>query len=195
VHGVADLIRAVGSLWPLALLAVLVWFRRPVGQALAALGEGLRIRRLKAGPFEAEFWREAYETRASLDAPDVPSAELAETVADPESLVARFGDLAMAAPAVAILRAHSDVEEALRQKLRAADPEVDVDRIGASMLARRALKAGLIAAKVVPAVEGITVLRNLAANRNQDEVTRDQAREYLALADGVMYALSQPPRR
>lgn len=58
-----------------------------------------------------------------------------------------------------------------------------------SGLARLAREKGLITAKSLQAIEGITVLRNLAAHGSAREITTEQAEEYLVLVDAIIYAL------
>jgi hypothetical protein len=41
----------------------------------------------------------------------------------------------------------------------------------------------------VNAIEGISVMRNLAAHGSAREISSEQAMEYLALVDAVLYAL------
>jgi hypothetical protein len=181
-------------LWPLVLIGVAVWYRKPVGRALAGFGEGLRLRRVNVGPLGAEFWREAYDTRKELDRVDPEAPHEAPTMGD-DSLMTRYEDLASVDPAMAIVRAHGEIEMALRQKVVDAEVEVNTRaHLGANLVARLAFNNGLISANVVPAVEGITAMRNLVLHRQQD-VTEQEAHEYLALADGVLFALSQPPRQ
>ena len=53
---------------------------------------------------------------------------------------------------------------------------------------------GLISDETLAAVEGLSVLRNLAAHSPaSDDIGVDRARDYLAMADAVMYALRVKP--
>ena len=51
------------------------------------------------------------------------------------------------------------------------------------------LRKQLITGESLQAVEGITVLRNRAAHGSAREITTEQAEEYLALVDAIIYAL------
>jgi hypothetical protein len=65
---------------------------------------------------------------------------------------------------------------------------------GTEGLARLANEHGLISDQTLAAIEGMSVLRNLMAHsRGAGEIGVDRAREYLALADAVLYALRSKP--
>jgi hypothetical protein len=59
-------------------------------------------------------------------------------------------------------------------------------------LARIARGRDLISEETLGAIEGLSVLRNLAAHSGGD-IGVDRARDYLALADAVLYALRSKP--
>jgi len=61
--------------------------------------------------------------------------------------------------------------------------------MGAVGLARLAVRHERITPGTVSAVEGLSVLRNLAAHGSAREITAAQADEYLVLADAVLYVL------
>jgi hypothetical protein len=189
-HGTAEIIRAIGGLWPLILIGATIGFRKAIGRQVRALLKEVRtwrLRSLKLGPLAVELWDTvADESRAILAGDDTPPPP-----PDRRTLLDEFGDYALIAPVTAIVQAHTRVEEALRERL---GPEQSVDPSGramsASALARRALRLGLIRASVVPAIEGLTALRDLAVH--QQATTYDRARDYFQLADMVLYALSVP---
>ena len=60
-------------------------------------------------------------------------------------------------------------------------------------LARQASSQKLISDETLSAIRGLAVLRNLAAHSPTDEIAADRARDYLALADAVLYALRASP--
>lgn len=62
-------------------------------------------------------------------------------------------------------------------------------------LARRAQEADLVQPETVRAIEGIAVLRNLAAHGHEAELDEPRALDYLALTDAVIYALTQEGRK
>jgi hypothetical protein len=170
----------VGSLaWPVV-AGIAVWlFRRQ----LQALLEG-PIKRWKAGPFEFEKeWANATErvgekvvTRDALTARD---PELDELV-----------DLAAKAPAPAILAAHNAVEETVREIASGAGIE-GADGMNIAQLASELAGRGLINDRTGDALRGLAALRNLAAHGPTPDGQR--AREYIVIAEAVLYSLSQSP--
>ena len=145
------------------------------------------LSRVKAGPFEVEWDRTAAETEKEVEAIGI-SAHDAGTV--PGALREELAGEAASAPAVAVLEAHATIERALRDLLSGADvPAEQTRRLGVVGLARLALRQGLVTPETVNAVEGISVMRNLAAHGSAREITPQQAVEYLTLADAVLYAI------
>lgn len=60
--------------------------------------------------------------------------------------------------------------------------------LGGRGLARMARQRGLISEETLAAIEGVSVLRDLTVHSGGD-IGVDRARDYLALADAVLYAL------
>lgn len=177
--------RAIASLaWPLLAIILVVMFR---GQITALLSGG--VRRFRAGPFEMEWDRQVSEVEAEVDTRPLVRPGPADAV---EHVSDDLGAVADRAPHAAVMEAYAILEERLRAILAAADiqPEPDT-RIGAVRLARIAAKAGLISEEDARAVQGVAVLRNMAAHRTGDiNITPQQAIEYLALIDGILFALA-----
>lgn len=172
--------------WPVIALVLVFVLRQPLTQLLMQRPP----RRVKAGPFEMEWERITAETDnevqavtggppASRESPGVIAIELAMD--------------ASVSPAVAVLEAHASIERELRSILQSTPS--DTSKMGAVGLARAAGKQGLISTASVNAVEGISVLRNLAAHGSAREITPEQAADYLTLADSVLYALREDVRR
>jgi hypothetical protein len=186
----ADLIRAIASLaWPVAAILAVLLFRRQIARLLST-----GVRRAKAGPFEMEWERQASEVEAEVDTPPPPMQLAPPTSADAFEYVSEdLRPLAERAPYAAIMEAYAILEQRLRETLVEAniEPEPDV-RIGAARLARIALKAGLISDEDARAIQGVGVLRNMAAHRTSDspEISTDRAIEYLSLIDAILYALA-----
>lgn len=176
---VASLIHSLA--WPAAVTAVVIVLRRPIS---AALGRG--VHRVRAGPVEVEFDQELAEVREELRR----SPELAAATPPvlPVSLREELARLAEVSPRAAVLEAFSRIERRLAELLDTAG--VELERVlSGSGLARLAQRTGLISEETVTAVEGLSVLRNLAAHSPADDIGVDRARDYLALADAVLYAL------
>jgi hypothetical protein len=88
--------------------------------------------------------------------------------------------------------AYATVERKLREIVAEAAGDVVSEEAGAVALARHAERTGLINSDTARAVEGLSVMRNLAMHRGDGHLTPEQALEYLALADGALFALRRP---
>jgi hypothetical protein len=182
---VASLIHSLA--WPVGVVAGVTILRRPI---TSALNRG--IRRLKAGPVELEFDQELDEVRQELS----KSPELAQTdgppILDQSSLSDDLARLARASPRAAVLEAFARIEGRLGELLEGS-PDRPSRYQGARHMARLAHEQNLISDETLAAVEGLAVLRNLAAHSPRDEIGVDRARDYLALADAVLFALRSKP--
>jgi hypothetical protein len=177
---VASLVHSLA--WPVVLVVLITAFRT---QLVGLITQPLR--RLRAGPLELEFELRRAQVEAEVE---IPSAARTRSM----TLDTDLYDYARRVPQAAVLEAFSRVEQRLRELLFAEHVTVDPD-LGATALARVAETAGLITPEAVSAVEGVAVMRNLVAHqRSRAEITVDQALDYLALIDGVLYALSRRPR-
>jgi len=172
----------VGPLaWPVAVLTIVLLFRRQIGGMLKN-----SIRRLRAGPIEFEFDRVLSSASADL------GLESKAPVTGPQefSTLNDLTSVAQASPSAAILEAHSRVEYELRELTKSVADRRETSR-GAVALARVARAHGLITPETENAVAGVTALRNLVAHGRQSDVSRERAIDYLALVDGVIFALRQ----
>jgi hypothetical protein len=97
-----------------------------------------------------------------------------------------------ASPRAAVLEAFARVEGRLGELLEGS-PDTPARYQGARHMARLAHEQDLISDETLAAVEGLAVLRNLAAHSPRDEIGIDRARDYLALADAVLFALRSKP--
>jgi len=172
----------VGSLaWPIVVLIVAVIFRRQFSALLAR-----PLASLRAGPLEAVWDRQVAEVEAEL-----PGPQSSVTESRAAAGTDRLREVARAAPAAAVMGAFSEIEEQLHQIL--VDGGVEPGRGGATQMARRALEAGLVQPEILKAVEGVAVLRNLAAHGRESDLDQARALDYLALTDAVSFALSHRP--
>ena len=165
--------------WPLVTLIIVLVLRRPIRQMLTQRP----MSRLKAGPLEVEWDRMGSEVEAVIGGP-VPTDK-------PGGVRDELTTEAATEPSVAVLAAHAAVDRTLRQLLAATDiPTADVNRApGTVGIARLAHERNLITEKSLKAIEGITVMRNLAAHGSGRDVTTEQAQDYLRLVDAILYAL------
>lgn len=163
--------------WPVTVLVIAVMFRRPIAEALAAA-----TGRMKAGPFEWEWERGVQTVEADLGLPSsISEGELDGVAGEPD-------DWTEQASVGAIIEASGQVEQALRD-LFPKDNE-EVNRWGLMQLSRAALEQGLISPETAKAIEGLLVLRNLAAHGRAEEVSQKRVREFVALTQGVLYSIS-----
>ncbi len=170
--------------WPIVALLIALILRHPLRHVLAQHPPS----KVKAGPFEVEWDRALAETEKDVGASTSPGPV-------PTTVREELAAEASATPAVAVLEAHATVERVLRSMLAAEVPADQTSRAGAVGLARLAQRLGLITPESVSAVEGISVMRNLAAHGSAREISSEQALEYLALVDAVLYALKSTGSR
>jgi DNA-binding XRE family transcriptional regulator len=147
-------------------------------QARARAAE--QLRNVKAPPVGADFERLRSEVEAELE----PSPPAHQT--DAQDIL----DLAQRVPAAAIIEAHMRVERALRAALESSG-EQPSESDGGGALVQRAFERGLVTSETVNAVEGVTVMRNLAVHGPRHEISIKQAEEYVTIANAVLYAIRQ----
>jgi hypothetical protein len=187
---VASLVHSLA--WPAGVVAVVVVLRKSIR---AVLSQAL-LRRLKAGPLEVEFDQIQAEVREDLArSPELTEAQVpapASQAASPgNSLREELSTLAEVSPASAVMEASRRIEYRLTEMLDGPG-EPSPRRMGTRALARLARERGLISDETLAALEGMSVLRNLVAHVRGD-IDVDRARDYVALADAVMYALRAKP--
>ena len=127
--------------------------------------------------------------------PEAKGERESERTASPEPVSIALGDLTSKAPGATITAAHGLVERELRSIVSSVKPVKDIIFMPANGLARLAEAHELISPASVRAVEGIGVLRNLAAHGGAQDITPERAAEYLTLVDGVLYAIREEYRR
>ena len=163
--------------WPVAVVVLLLAFKAPIARMVERLPK-----RVKAGPLEVEWPEVATEARVALaTSPEV------KTAASPGSLTERFAKMAEDEPDAAIMTAWAEVEKALRERMGGLG--IRQPSIAGMMLARLAHERGEISDSTLRAIEGLSVLRNLAAHGRGGEVDREKALDYLTLADATLYAI------
>ena len=177
--------------WPVAIVVIVVFLRRPIVDILMQLASGLR--RLRAGQGDAEFDRIAGQAKAELTA-TVSAIPTVGTGAAPIPVLLRFAATADDDPAAAITQSLGAVEAALRDLLGSSGKLVPVGTGDPTAIARFARDQGLVPESIVRAVDGVVTLRNSAAADPQ-RVTKDQAVKYLALVDALLFALGTQRER
>jgi hypothetical protein len=179
---IASLVNSLA--WPVAVIVIALIFQKQIRQLASR-----PMRRLKAGPLEVEFDRLLSEVEVSVEAP--PAAASAGGTRSENPLIEALEETATTSPITAVMEAHAAVEQELRRVISLSGTSVSTKSIG--QLLRLALDQGAITPETAKAVEGITVMRNLAAHGRANEVTAERAQDYLALVDAVLYTLQQKP--
>lgn len=176
--------------WPMAAVIVAVLFRKQ----LRALLDG-PLSKLRAGPLEVEW-----DLRAASTEVDVEQAATTEVDAGtPDArlfagdTVAELTGVAKQSPMAAVMAGFAKVETALRELLSGKAPEVAVQGFGAVRLARAGLELGLVTQESVRAIEGLAVLRNLAAHGKETDLGVQRAIDYLVMVDAILFALGHRP--
>lgn len=170
--------------WPASAALIVFLLRKQLRSLLES-----PVKRWKAGPVEVEYWAEE-------------TAQIAGSVAALEAAGVDSGDdeldqlarLAEKAPVAAILSGFQLVEREVRRIAAGAG----IDAAEAAPLSRVVVmeaEAGLLSPETVSAIRGLSVLRNLAAHGTERQATPERAREYVALVEGVLYALRRASPR
>jgi hypothetical protein len=177
----------IGSIsWPLTAVLLALTFRASIRRLL--LGP---VKRWKAGPVEMEYWDRATSNarqelrRAGEGEDEAPLTRISPT----HALQRELRELAKADPSAAVLEGYARIERELREVLRRR--QIHFERaMSAPELAELALRHGIIKQEAANAVEGLTVLRNLAAHGAAEQgLSVQRALEYVDLVAAVLYAL------
>lgn len=177
---VASLVQSLA--WPAGVVAVVVVLRKPIR---AVLSQAL-LRRVKAGPLEMEF--DQVQAEVQLDLARSPELANASPVPAPVgSLSEVLATLAETSPKTAVIAAYQRIEDRLTEILKSADA-LSLNWTRVRGLAKIASERGLISEEARGAIEGLSMLRDLSVQSGLD-IGADRAREYLVMADAVLYAL------
>jgi hypothetical protein len=174
--------RLVSALaWPVAVAILLVVLRRPVSELLTSGAQ--RLKRVRVGPVEAEWHEQAAQATAEL---------VASTVATNPELGAQLRRHRVIEhdPLKAVTEGIEEVDQTLREMLLKHGVEVpaDKDLVGPMALVRIARENGLVEEATVRSIDGVSVMSNLAMSDPRG-VTGEQALEFRALVDAVLYVL------
>jgi hypothetical protein len=167
--------------WPAAVVCIAVVFRNQLKTLLTD-----RLRHFEAGPIKADFDRAASKVEATLGEAGIAVPAHAEA---PD-----LTNLAAQAPEMVIAEAFGLVEQELRSALEATGDPLPEDAEAAQLM-QIAADRGLINRLTVNAIEGVTVMRNLAIHGPRRDITTKQVDEYLALIESVVFAIRQNVKR
>lgn len=181
---IASLVHSLA--WPVAAVVAILILRAPLARALSG-----PVKRWKAGPsgVEVEYWDETIEAvRVGLR----HQPEVGPVAAELPGLDDELTRLVEVSPRAAVMEAFARIERVLSEML--APEDADGGRpVGPVQLARVLRARGSINDETLNAVQGMAVLRNLAAHGADDVDTR-RAAEFIALADAVLFSLRRPDR-
>ena len=148
---------------------------------MASLVQGLKLKRLKRGEWEADFQETLVEVRHEVAAlGPISRAQSISTL----SLLDESG-ATDAATIVAVIQAWNEVEGVIDVAARDAGLQASTLPEKVRSLADK----GLLAPSTVDAVSGLRVLRNLAVHAPQ-RLPPAKAREFVEMARAVTYAMT-----
>lgn len=184
---VASLVRSLA--WPTVVVVIAVCFRSSIRSTLDG-----QIKRWKAGPtgVEIEYWEQTV-AEAVQQLPVDADAQAEQTLGG--GLAGELGPVAAVAPGAAVLEAFARVERELRRITAGLEQGEQLERMGARQLAVVAQRHGQISAESLSAIDGMSVMRNLAAHGRAGHLDETRALAYVHLADAVLFALGHdlPP--
>lgn len=171
--------------WPLVALLL----GAPALWVLRGLVNGLKLKRLKQGDWEAEFDSQAADLLKVLPAQGKAQRQrrLGIGGAPGGSVGAPVGGHVEGSPTEAVLTAWADVERDLRAL--AASASVDANAPFASTLDALVTKGALTAADA-SSITGLRQLRNLAVHGPSGELPTNRAQEFVSMADAIRWVLS-----
>jgi hypothetical protein len=171
----------IGSLaWPVATLVLVLALRKQIVELLP------HVRKLKAGPVEAEFEREVKAIEAEVEV-SVPRLEptVVETPSD------RLYKLAQVSPRAAILEAWQGIEFTARRAIlqHAGSPIPDVS--SPLRVAKELARLKLLSPEDLALFHDLRGLRNQATHAPDFSPSFDAVSRYLQLSAGLERRLSQ----
>lgn len=167
--------------WPIAAIVIALIARRPV------LGLIDRINEMSALGMSAKF--DAKLAKATEQMVTKQQGMPLAGSGVPMELVV----LAERSPRAAILEAWVRLEKALRDKVSASGLVSESDaKASIGRLLEAARRHNIIDGSLHDGLNGLRVLRNLAAHGRTEELSFEKAQEFLVLADALEMALKRP---
>lgn len=184
----------IGALaWPSAIVILGVLFRREIRSLLSA-----PLQKIKAGPVEFLFEKELEETKRESKEAQEQLVMLEESAPNstplprvlPKSLREELEGLADDRPQAAVLEAYERVEVELKEIVAGKHGPAQGHPIpSGSALLGLAAQYELLSEKDLTALEGLLTLRNLAVHAQERELSPGKAKEFLDLADGLLWVI------
>jgi hypothetical protein len=174
---IAEMTKALA--WPLVVVGVLFIFRSPLKLLLR------RLSSLRWGSWQAAF--EAEGARVAEEIGGSNSSALTQ-LSDNGELLA----LAERSPRAAIIQAAIEIEAGLRGL--ATDNIQNVENRPPGQLIQMLAQRNLIDPKTANSLQGLFVMRNLAVHGAERDLTAARAKEFVTLANAILYVLHSNPR-
>lgn len=157
--------------------------RRHVSRRVHLLDRLAASGALSAGPFRLEWKRRAEAVEADLGrAPSISRGEIG-------GAAGRLDEIAEVSPTGAVVEAFGQIESSLRSLLEQEGVGGLYSPWSVRRLAEVAREQGLITPETQDAIEGLSVMRNLAAHGGQEDLSPQRAHEFVAPSQGVLYAI------
>jgi hypothetical protein len=175
--------------WPIIALIIVLIFREPIKHLLLGTPN---VKRWKAGPFEWEYWdRTTSSARHELErVKEAQQADISPRRQDSLAFHREMRELAKVQPTAAVLESYDRIEQALKDVLSQHGHRAELAGASASELAEMATRRGYIKPETANTVQGLTVLRNLAAHApSSDGLNVQRALEFVNLAEAVLYTI------
>ena len=177
----AECVKALA--WPLVVLLL----GAPALWVLRGLVNGLKLKRVKQGDWEAEFDSAAADLLKALPK---PRAKRRVTIGGAGSVGAPFDVSVDGSPTGAVLAAWANIERDLHAL--AEREGVDPNQSFATTLTALTSK-GVISSDDANSIMGLRQLRNLAVHGPNGEVPVHRAQEFVAMAEAIRWVLSGKP--
>jgi len=207
LHPITELVGVL--VWPVLVGVVIIVFRRQVRDLLGNLSE------LTIGSNKAKFRKKgsqlSEELLAKLTTPSDSAASTGSAPDDirneaalasepksppkPRSLLREYyADRIRDNPLNAILEGNLAIERWFDGAITAhgfSATGKDYRKRSSHEMSLIALDLGMISATSQNAVDGLAIMRDLAIDKGGDAATSDQAREFLILADGLLFSMDR----
>jgi hypothetical protein len=172
---IVELVKA--GAWPLVTLIVALTVRRPMMSVI----DGLKLKTMKGGGFEAEFQVLSAEVRREVSALPAAPKEAALSAKRFEAVELGSGPAARGA----IVSTWLEVENAVDLAAR----DAGITAVGFPEKLRALGAKGMLEAATIDAVTGLRMMRNMAVHA-PEPISDDKARDFVSMANAVVFAIS-----
>jgi len=178
---IAEVIRAFA--WPAAIFAIALIFRNEIAKFITG------VRSVSAAGVSIEIERRLQEAKAEAEQLPQQRTFRREGIANSAST---REELALLYPGAVILAVWGEIEQGLYATAEQAG--LDTRRLGPATLLRQLREANAVDPTIFALADDLRDIRNQVAHPRGGgpDVTQDQAREYIHLAEQVLAALHKP---